>query len=171
MLAVFLFNIGGYYLALLALEYKSNQLLAIRIDRNQYEETETITIKIPLALPYPIQQHGYERVEGNFEYAGQYYKIVKQKLEDDVLYIVCIKNDDQKRVNDTINDYVKLSNDLPGTAKKALSFFSKLLKDFNQGESAKQVQTSSWSIALTFPDDSKSVESLARNILSPPPKV
>ena len=42
---------------------------------------------------------GYERVNGEFEHNGEFFKLVKQKLENDTLNIVCIK--DHRVVLDT----------------------------------------------------------------------
>jgi hypothetical protein len=170
LLIVFLFNVGGYYLAFLVLEYKTNQALSVRIDHDQYDESETITIKIPLSLPYPIQEHDYTRVDGDFEYQGEYFKLVKHKLEKDTLYVVCIKNHDQKQMQETITDYVKLSNDLPGNAKKALSFFSKLLKDFRDSETPAPETSGTWVADVVYPDSEELLSSLSGTILSPPPK-
>jgi hypothetical protein len=170
MLIIFLFNVGGYYLAFWALEFKTNQALSVRIDLNQYSSDETITIKIPVSLPYPIQEHDYERVDGTFEYNGEYYKMVKHKLEGDTLFVVCIKNQDQRQMVATITDYVKLTNDLPGNAKKALSFFGKLLKDFDHNYST--AATPAWSpiSQIVFTEYKHSLLSASKEILSPPPK-
>jgi hypothetical protein len=170
MLIIFLFNVGGYYLAFWALEFKTEQALSVRIDLNQYTSDETITIKIPVALPYPIQERDYERVDGTFEYNGEYFKMVKHKLQGDTLFVVCIKNQDQKEMVDTITDYVKLANDLPGNAKKALSFFGKLLKDFDHGYSTTYAISVEQAEEIAFARYADSLESVSRDLLSPPPK-
>lgn len=169
LLVVFLFNVGGYYLAYWALEYKLNRDLTIRIDSNDYSASETFELKIPLSLPYPIQEAGYERVDGKFQYNGEYYTLVKRKLEKDTLYIVCIRNHDKKTLVDTITEYVKVTNDLPGTAKKAVSFFGKLLKEFDSGPAISVVHVEGWSRPLSFSDAAAYLPPATADVPSPPP--
>ena len=170
LLVVFLFNVGGYYLAYWALQYRTNEKLSVLIDHNHYGDAETVTIKIPLNLPYPIQEQEYERVDGNFEYNGEYYKLVKQRLKGDALYVVCLKNEDQTLGAKTIADYVKMANDLPGNAKKALGFFGKLLKDFNYSTIADRPQTAAWVAEITFDESCFSIKEANISILAPPPR-
>jgi hypothetical protein len=44
---------------------------------------ETILLKIPVAVPYQIDSEGYERVDGEFEHQGEFYRLVKQKYQND----------------------------------------------------------------------------------------
>jgi hypothetical protein len=170
MLIIFLFNVGGYYLAFWALEYKTDKALSVRIDQDLYDAAETITIKVPIALPYPIQEHDYERVDGTFEFQGEYYKLVKQKLEKDTLYVVCLKNHEQKEMVETITTYVKLTNDLPGNAKKALSFFGKFLKDYDSVSRAEVIPATSWHHEISFKELNTYLQSTSQEIHSPPPE-
>jgi hypothetical protein len=171
LLTLFLFNVGGYYLAFWALEYKVNNDLTVRLDRNQYSESETFELKVPVALPYPVYQTEYERVDGKFEYNGEFYKLVKHKLQNDTLYIVCIKNLDQKELVNTITDYVNISNDLPGTAKKAINFFGKLLKEYDSHPVMTIVSNQSWTSDLSYKTGTQHLVMELKKIPSPPPKV
>jgi hypothetical protein len=130
---VFLFNVGGYYIVLWGLRFQADQELTLRIDANLYEPEETIELKIPVVLPYPIQSQDFQRVDGRFEHQGQFYKLVKHKLENDTLFVVCIRDAETRKVVNTIRDYVKLTQDppAPSSGKTALNLLSKLVKDFN----------------------------------------
>lgn len=108
-----------------------------RLDANQYSREEVVVLTIPLSLPYPIQNNGYERVNGDFEYQGEYYKLVKQKLENDTLFLVCIKDVEAKKIEVAMTDYSKLANNVPAGSKQALNFLGKLYKDFNTSEFVK----------------------------------
>jgi hypothetical protein len=133
LLMVFLFNVGGYYIVFWGLRLQADRELTVRLDANLYEREETIELKIPVVLPYPIQSQDFQRVDGRFEHQGQFYKLVKQKLENDTLLVVCIRDTETRKLVNTIRDYVKLTQDLtaPSSGKKALNFLSKLIKDFN----------------------------------------
>lgn len=132
LLMIFLFNVGGYYIVFWGLRFHADQELSVRLDANLYDPEETIELKIPVTLPYPIQSQDFQRVNGQFEHQGQFYKLVKHKLENDTLYVVCIRDVQTRELVNTMDNYVKLTQDFSQTSgeKNALIFFSKLAKDF-----------------------------------------
>lgn len=133
MLIIFLFNGIGYY-GLFHLVRKQLQAdMLTKLDADDYTNKQTVTIKIPLSLPYPLNDHAdYERVNGSFRYQGEFYKLVKQKLSDDTLYIVCIRDSEEKRLNAVVTDFIKITHAVPASSKalKLLHFFA---KDFEPG--------------------------------------
>jgi hypothetical protein len=126
---VFLFNVGGYYFVFWVLLLHADHQINYQLDANQYNPDETVELKIPVALPYPIQSQGFERVNGRFEHHGEFYRLVKHKLQNDTLYIVCIKDRQTRELVNTMNDYEELTQ-VPETSQKAWNFISKLIKDF-----------------------------------------
>ena len=122
-----------------------------KIEANQYDGTETIELKIPVTLPYPLQQNGFERVDGRFEHNGTYYKLIKQKLENDTVYIVCIRDVETKQLTNTLKDYVAKTNDLPVNSK-SVNLFGKFLKDFERVETDLFEQGNGWSFEIKFAD-------------------
>lgn len=102
-----------------------------RLNASQYTDEESIVLTIPFSLPYPVSDGSYERVHGDFEFAGEYYKLVKQKLVNDTLFVVCVKDKTTQHLEETLSDYSQLANNLPVGAKQAFSFTSKLFKDFH----------------------------------------
>lgn len=171
LLTIFLFNVGGYYIVFWGLRQQANNELRARLDADLYSAEEIVELKLPLTLPYPIEQQEYERVNGKFEHQGVHYKLVKQKFQNDTLYVVCIKDQAEKQLVKTMNDYVKMTNDLPASSKKALHFLGKLLKDFEHINSEKPVQQHGWSQEITFAITSPSTLTQPSRIPSPPPKV
>ena len=171
LLMVFLFNVGGYYIVFWGLRQQNSIELTARLDANQYTAEETIELKIPVTLPYPIQQQDFERVDGKFEHNGEHYKLVKHKLLNDTLYIVCIKDQEDKRLVKTMTEYVKLSNDLPANSDKAANFLGKLLKDFESADDVAFTGTDGWSLQLSFISKTYLTIIREKNIISPPPKV
>ena len=171
LLVVFLFNVGGYYIVFWGLRHHAERVLTDRLDAGIYSGEETIELKIPVTLPYPIQQRDFERVDGKFEHDGQHYKLVKHKLENDTMYVVCIRDVQEKKLLTTMKDYVKLANDLPANTKKSNNFFSKLLKDFESADTNNLVHQKGWEREISLTSRSFSTLSQVRNISSPPPKV
>ncbi len=106
-----------------------------RIDAGRYNTEETITIKIPLTIPYNTISPEYHRAEGTFEYHGELYKLIQQKVADDTLYTICIRDKHEQNIHNTLTDLVKLSNDLPTTSKQKIKLSGFLLKDFTPAPS------------------------------------
>lgn len=105
--------------------------LVQRLDNNQYSNDETLTIKVPFSIPYQLDSKGgYERVDGEIEHNGEFFRLVKQKLENDTLFIVCIKDPESKRIKQALTDYVKTFTDKPVNAKHTGKTFITFIKDF-----------------------------------------
>ncbi|MBI1767189.1 MAG: hypothetical protein HYR67_02305 [Bacteroidetes bacterium] len=126
---IFLLNVIGYYGIYVGMVHKANVKADRAIDDNTYDRAQTVTIKIPLTLPYPIQ-NGFERISGNFEHGGEFFTLIEQKYENDTVYVVCLKNLEKKQAHAVLNDIVKQSTDQSSTnqTSKALVGF---LKDYN----------------------------------------
>jgi len=97
---------GGYCLfcGVQQLHYKT---LAQRLDMDSYAGSQAITIKLPVDETYRSNMDNYERVDGEFEYEGTMYRLVKQKFYNDTAYIVCYKDDKGIAIKDALKDYVK----------------------------------------------------------------
>ena len=170
LLAIFLFNVGGYYAIFWGLRYQAKQELVSRLDSDNYANDETILIRIPITLPYPMPV-GYERVNGEFEHNGEFFKLVKQKLENDTLNIVCIKDHKERQLFGAFKDFIKLSNDLPTTdSQHAVILLSKLLKDYEPLLDLKVISCEGWVQESSTVDRNAALLSQDRPVLSPPPK-
>lgn len=131
LLLIFLFNTGGYYLAFWAIKQHAKENLLERLNASQYNKEESVIFTVPFSLPYPVSDGSYEPVHGDFEYAGEYYKLVKQKLVNDTLFIICVRDKETKHIEETLSDYARSANNLPVGSEQAFNFLSKLFKDFH----------------------------------------
>jgi len=165
-----LFNALGFFGLFVGLRYKTGRDLTERLDNDEYSEEETVTLKVPMALPYHIDSKVYERIDGEIEHQGEFYRLVKQKLEKDTLYIVCIKDHDSKRIKQALSDYVKTFTDNPVDSKQTTKSFVGFIKDFLPSAIDITPTSSGWnySVALTAFFDSFSSRSIA--VFSPPPQ-
>lgn len=170
LLVVFLFNVGGYYIVFWGLRYHANKVLVNRLDNNQYLHEETVELKIPVTLPYPLQSDDFERVHGKFEHDGEFYTLVKQKLANDTLYVICIKDHHEKRLVKTMTDYFKLSNDLPLNSKHATTFLGKLIKDFETFRGLTLERSCGWCAEQVFTESSSLLPERSISVIAPPPK-
>jgi len=173
LLGVFAFNLGGYYLVFKGLQMSAHKNLIERFDNEEYNQDLTFELKIPLALPYATTSTSeFKRVNGRFEYEGDVFKLVKQKLENDTLYIVCIKDHTEKHLITEFKEYAKKAQDSPGsTSKKESSSSTKqIIKDYC-GNST-QVPNGYWSeisIKYIFAQSAKQAL-LMRDVPTPPPQ-
>lgn len=131
LLLVFLFNVGGYYILFWGLRFQADQQMISRLDANSYDAEASIKLKIPVTLPYPVQSNGFKRVDGTFEHNGEFFRLVKQKLENDTLYIVCIRDHATRELVNVITDYIRLTYAVStsDTGQKALNYLGKFIKD------------------------------------------
>ena len=169
-LALFLFNVGGYYFVYWGLQSKAKKDLLHRLDADNYSSEDLIVISVPMSLPYPLQQQGYERVDGEFEYQGDYYRLVKQRLEKDTLFMVCIKDQSKKKLVKVLNDYSNYTNNLPVGADRTLDMFSKLFKDYTGGPSLYVAIGDGWAAPIQYCELQIKLFGLAQSIISPPPR-
>lgn len=167
---IFLFNVIGYYGVYAGMMHSANHKADQAIENNSYDQSETVTIKIPLTLPYPVQ-NGFERVSGDFEHNGEFYKLVQQKYENDTVYVVCLRNDDQKKAVEVLSDLVKQSTDQsPASSNQNTKTLTGLLKDYNPV--MEEIQLSS-RVAFDITTQFDSIDSKVLNqeypVPTPPP--
>lgn len=169
-LFVFLFNVGGYYLVFLGMKAKAKRDLLTRLDANNYTSDETLVLSVPLSMPYPIYSAGYQSVDGEFQKQGRAYKLVKQKIENDTLFIVCIRDDQSTKIINAFQDFSKVANNLPVASKEALNLLAKLYKDFNTSEFVFHYESRFLFEQTYYADFSPSLDYIVFGVDSPPPE-
>ena len=116
------------------LENQARKDLLLRLDADDYSEKDLMVLTIPMSLPYPAMGNSYERVNGEFTHKGKNYKLVKQKIENDTVFIVCMLDRKASKIASALSDYSKVANDVPVDSKQAVSVLSKLYKEYNTSE-------------------------------------
>ena len=121
LLGLFLFNCFGYKLLISYIENKADQQLEEQLDNNNYDESQLISIKVPVTyLPYYNNSKAFERIDGHMEIHGTPYKYVKRRIYNDSLELLCIPNATAMKLQTTKNEIFKFVNDLQ-TGKKSES--------------------------------------------------
>lgn len=143
LLMIFLFNLGGYYLLFWVLKEQANQELSVKLDEGEYNENETFEIKIPITLPYPLQNNDFERHSGQFVYKNDHYQLVKQKYENDTLTIVCVKDDETKHLSRVMDSFSEASGSNPSD-DGALNIPMKVFQEYMSGLSISIERTRGW---------------------------
>ena len=141
----------GYYGLFLGLNHQNKQQIIERLDLADYQESQTVTIKIPMAIPYTAGSENYERVDGEFEHEGEFYRMVKQRHFEDTLYVVCIKDDQAKRIDQALTDYVKTFADEPADGKNSQKMTINFIKEYMTSSCVIRHISSGWSLDVSNP--------------------
>ncbi len=120
----------GYYGVFLGLKYKNDKDMIQMLDAENYSDSETVTIKIPISIPYAADSKSFERVDGKFEHNGEFYRLVKQKLSQDTLYVVCVKDHENKVIDEAMTSFVKTFTDKPADSHSNSKILVSFIKDY-----------------------------------------
>ena len=168
LLILFTFNLGGYYFLFWALQSRADEQLAKQLDDNINQVDHSFEIKIPLTLPYPLQQTDFQRKDGEFVYKNEHFRLVKQKLENDTLTIVCIKNHKAQQLTIVMDEFsAKTSSD----QSDGLMFPGKAMQEYEPLEFLQLVTSKGWSLSLEKISPISDFSSVALAFPSPPPRV
>lgn len=170
MMLLFLLNVLGYYGVLEGLQLKNKQNLQALFDSDEYERQHEVTIKVPLTVPYASDSKEYTRVDGEFEHQGEIYRMVKQKLQSDTLYIVCVKDETSRDIKQALAEYVKSFTDKPASEKSQSKTLQNLIKDYIATSTVLQPSQSGWSYAVPQGELVVSYPAWTSQSTSPPPK-
>ncbi len=169
LIAVLLFNVLGYYFVFLELRFYANRSLTNRLDSQQYSDAETFIVKMPLAIPYRINDDDYSRIDGETEHNGEFYRLVKQKYADDTLYVVCLKDEESKKINNALTDYVQTFTDKSSDSKQNVKPFN-FIKYFFPTSICINALTAGWSSSIVFEWKQEVEQLFYQTIITPPPQ-
>jgi hypothetical protein len=169
LLGLFLLNIVGYYGVFVGISLSGAAAMREQFDTEKSFQDEVL-IKVPIAIPYAVDATDYQRVDGEFEHQGQVYRLVKQKLQSDTLYIVCVKDVSASKINLALADYIKTFTDKPATTKSGTAPIFQFSKDYLSITTKITQTTSGWAAPILFSTDDFNLSTVSRDIQSPPPK-
>jgi hypothetical protein len=135
---ILLFNLFGYRFVADYLQQKSDARLEARLDKNNYNESELIELKIPIHLPYQTSWAEFERYDGEVNLNGILYKYVKRKVTNDTLVLLCIPNHQKMDLQTARDDFFKNTNDLAQNSNSKKSdnsktiSFKKLMSEYDE---------------------------------------
>lgn len=116
------------------MQNRSKEVLADQLDIDSYAGSLAITIKLPLSNFVGSDNSNYERVDGEFEYEGVTYRLIKQKFYQDTAYIVCYKDERTIALNDALKEYVYTLTDTPAEKKSESKTGFSFIKDYLQND-------------------------------------
>jgi hypothetical protein len=104
-----------------------------RFDTGSYGNEGMITVKIPMTVPYATGSADFERVDGTFTHEGQVYRMIKQKVTPDAIYIVCTRDLDGTQIENALTDFVKTFADNPTDSKSNAKTSVNFIKEYVAG--------------------------------------
>lgn len=114
LLALFVFNIIGYKIVVMIELQKADTDLEALLDSDAYQNEDLFTLKIPINLPYQNSKTSFERIDGEITVNGEPYKFVQRRVENDTVYLQCIKHTGKINVEQKASDYFGKMNDVAG---------------------------------------------------------
>ncbi len=100
------------------------------IDADQYNENDLVTVKIPLSMPYQLDQENFEKVSGEINYNGKIYKYVQRKVSNGELIIQCLPDENKMKLQSAKDDFFKFANDLQQNTSSKKSNTSDFAKNW-----------------------------------------
>ncbi|HEX5169495.1 MAG TPA: hypothetical protein VFW11_09990 [Cyclobacteriaceae bacterium] len=142
-LLLFLANIIGYYGLLMITKSRIESRITERVESRTHELSGSLIIKMPLNLPYPItDSDDFVATSGKIKYGNNNYQIIKQRVYQDTLQIVCIPVQGMEKINAAISDYVKTFSDTPSQQKTMAKI--NFLKDYIPSKTEIVADVAAW---------------------------
>jgi hypothetical protein len=128
LLIVLLFNIVGYKFVANYFEQKATFDLQATLDQHKYKESDLISFKLHLNLPYISSSTEFESVEGNIDINGINYQYVKKRFYNDTLEILCVPNFTKSTIKESKNDFEKQLNGIAASNNSKKSSSNQIVK-------------------------------------------
>lgn len=106
-LALFVLNAAGYYWLLAETRLRDHEEAQMFWQERQNAVEDLITMKIPLAVPYLQGSAEFEATSGQVKFQGEYYQLVRQKLQNDTLHVVCVRDGQAKARHQALAEFVQ----------------------------------------------------------------
>jgi hypothetical protein len=169
LLLIFVLNVFGYYGVFMGVRFQAAQKIRDSFDIDNYQRGAEVTIAVPLTVPYASDMQDYQRVDGEFDYHGDVFRLVKQKLSKDTLYIVCIRDTQANKIDKALEDYVKTFTDGPISEKSQSKSAPTVSKDYFSSIIEIEMTQSGWEHSIQWCHiQAGKVSSFQERVIQPP---
>jgi hypothetical protein len=139
----------GYYFIFWGMEVKNDVRMSLALDEDDYDESAAVTIRVPIALPYQYDNPHFVRAEGKFVYHGESYRLIKQKYERDTLTVLCIRDEQDNKIQHALSDFVSTFTDSPANgdmpSTKGIAIF---IKEYLVSTTVLEASAFGWMLTL-----------------------
>ena len=126
-----------------ALQQKANKQLVSKIDKSEYDESNLITVKVSLSMPYLTNWNDFKRTDGEMTLNGKIYHYVKEKVFNGELILMCLPDEKKMNLQTAKNDFFQTQNDLQNNTSKKSGENNQVIKfavsDYIKTENASNV--------------------------------
>lgn len=129
MLALLLFNLGGYSLLFQYFIYRSDASIIENINNNHYSEKDLIEVKIPGHLAMDEDWKDFALISGTVHFKDKSYNYAELKMTRDTMYLLCIPNNDKTRLINANVIYAKNVSDIQSNKKSHTPLVKKVLSE------------------------------------------
>ncbi len=172
LLIILLHNMLGYYFLMVLKEAEINRNLSLNLQSGDIPDNELLVFPVPIDFYHQPDRKGFEAVEGEFRFEGKFYKMVKQKLENDTLFVYCYNNKEKQKIFSDVSEHTK--DNLAGANRqedKKTGLHLLLIKEYLQnhiGDFSFSLYQSGKLYYLPFQEKQYSIPF---DITSPPPDI
>lgn len=133
------------------IDLRQNKQIDLALDQDDFEDAQLLLIRQPTNLPYYGGSTAFQRINGEVEIAGVFYKYVKCRINNGMLEMLCLPNFAKTKLQQTKISFSKLMADLPTQNQNKKSgndakSFHKSISDFEllqQGNTFSMTATTS----------------------------
>lgn len=169
--SIVLLNTMGYYLIFLGFHYQNDLAMSKALDSDIYDQSNTITIKVPVSIPYMPYQSDFHKVNGQFEHNGELYRMVKQCYANDTLTVVCVRDTEHKKIDLALADYVRTFSDKATDSKPASKVSISFIKEYLPISFSINSATEGWALRVMHNSHYQNlIPTFSASIIHPPEK-
>ena len=171
---LFLFNLAGYRLFFHYVQENADSRYEQLLDKVNLDESQMITLKVDLDMPYLAENTKFERIDGEITIDGKIYKYVKRKIHNGQLVLLCLPYEQKTKLRSSREEYFSLANNLAAhsdskqSAPKS-SFSENITTDYDSDILAYNISAISEIINYQFPSDESFHSSVYYNLPAQPP--
>jgi len=123
------FNFVGYRLLFSVLQQKADNNIVAKIDKQDYNDADLVTLTVPLSMPYVTDSKDFERTDGEITLSGKVYHYVERKISNGNLILKCLPDVEKTHLQTAKDDFFKLANEFQNnTSKKSGTDNSQVIK-------------------------------------------
>lgn len=162
----------GYYGVFIGMEYTHDVRMTEMLDAGDYGNSEEVTIKLPISVPYMPDNADFVRVDGKFQHGGEVYRMVKQKYERDTLTVICVKDNEGKKIQNALTSYLKTFTEKPADHPSSAKLIGSFSKDFIHTSVVLTTSSLGWQNELILNDSpAELTDTFVFSIIQPPERI
>jgi hypothetical protein len=109
---LFLFNLIGYKAFFFYAQERSDRQYEAILNTAHFDESNMITLKVDLNMPYLAENTLFERVDGEITIDGHIYKYVKRRICNGQLVLLCLPDAQKTKLQSARQEFFAYANNL-----------------------------------------------------------